>query len=90
LQGLRFEESAACLIRRKVQPAVRLEQSDSITLDCSELTNDELPALASEISDSLEGKALALLDNKKIVLDELGKDEVSVEEVERVAGPAMR
>jgi hypothetical protein len=38
-----------------------------IAVDCSELTTDEQLALASEISDALAGKWVALIRDKKIV-----------------------
>jgi len=49
-----------------------------ISIDCRELTADEKIALASEISDSLEGKALALARLESIVLDNLTGEELSL------------
>ncbi len=50
-----------------------------IEVDCSELSADEKLALASEISDSLEGKAIALVKMDSIVLDQLTNDKVDIE-----------
>jgi hypothetical protein len=50
-----------------------------IEVDCAELTNDEKLALASEISDWLEGKALALVKLDSIVFDQLTDQKVGVE-----------
>ncbi|MDA4135916.1 MAG: hypothetical protein OK449_02800 [Thaumarchaeota archaeon] len=50
-----------------------------ITVDCSELSADEKLALASEISDSLEGKAIALVKMDSIVLDQLTDEKVDIE-----------
>jgi hypothetical protein len=44
-----------------------------ILVDCSELSADEKLALASELSDKLEGVAVALVKGEDIVLDELSK-----------------
>ncbi len=49
-----------------------------LTIDCSELTADEKLALASQISDELEGKALALTKSDSIVLDQLTEEKVEV------------
>ena len=50
-----------------------------IEVDCAELSADEKLALASEISDSLEGRALALIKLDGIVLDRLTDAELDVE-----------
>ncbi|MDA4124102.1 MAG: hypothetical protein OK438_01435 [Thaumarchaeota archaeon] len=42
-----------------------------IDVDCSELTTDEQLALASEISDALEGRWVALVRDQKIVLGQV-------------------
>jgi len=42
-----------------------------ILVDCTELSADEKLALASQISDRLEGVAVALVKGENIVLDEL-------------------
>ena len=52
-----------------------------LEVDCTELTSDEKLALASEISDSLEGRALALVKMDSIVLDQLTDEELDVESV---------
>jgi hypothetical protein len=52
-----------------------------IEVDCTELSNDEKLALASEISDSLEGRALALVKLESIVLDQLTDEKLDVEAV---------
>jgi hypothetical protein len=56
------------------------------TIDCHELTVDEQLALASALSEGLEGKALALVRDIDIVFDTLGAkgiDEVQVEAMVR-------
>jgi len=45
-----------------------------ILVDCSELSADEKLALASQISDRLEGVAIALVKGENIVLDELSQE----------------
>ncbi|MDV3243897.1 MAG: hypothetical protein LYZ66_01830 [Nitrososphaerales archaeon] len=45
-----------------------------ILVDCSELSADEKLALASQISDRLEGVAIALIKGEDIVLDELSDE----------------
>lgn len=52
-----------------------------ISIDCHELTADEKIALASEISDSLEGRALALVQLESIVLDNLTGQELGIDAV---------
>jgi hypothetical protein len=49
-----------------------------LEIDCSELTADEKLALASQISDDLDGKAIALTKGDSIVLDQLAEEEVSL------------
>lgn len=51
-----------------------------ILVDCSEISADEKLALASQLSDTLEGVAVALIRGKDIVLDAIsdGKLEQSV------------
>ena len=55
-----------------------------ISVDCHELTNQEQLALASSISDSLSGRALALIDKDKIVLDVLKGPGPALDEVEAI------
>lgn len=55
-----------------------------ITIDCHELTLDEQLALAAAISDGLRGKALALIQDSKIVIDPLKSDETAPAEVEAI------
>jgi hypothetical protein len=52
-----------------------------ITIDCHEFTLDEQLALATAISDGLRGKALALIQDSKIVIDPIGKDRTELDEV---------
>jgi hypothetical protein len=54
------------------------------TVDCYELSADEKLALASAISDKLEGKALALIKGDDIVIDELSRGGASAELVRGV------
>ena len=49
-----------------------------LEIDCSELTADEKLALASQISDDLDGKAIALTKGDTIVLDQLTDEEVGL------------
>ncbi|MGA2198473.1 MAG: hypothetical protein ABSG45_00900 [Nitrososphaerales archaeon] len=49
-----------------------------LTIDCSEISADEKLALASQISDALEGRALALTKSDSIVLDMLTDEEVDL------------
>lgn len=49
-----------------------------LRVDCAELTADEKLALASEISDTLDGKAIALSQGDHIVLDQLTDEAVTV------------
>lgn len=55
-----------------------------LVVDCAELTNDEKLALASEISDCFEGKALALIKRDDIVLDQLTDQKVDIEALQRI------
>jgi hypothetical protein len=57
-----------------------------IEVDCAELSNDEKLALASEISDWLEGRALALIKLDSIVLDQLTDEKLDVETVGPIVG----
>ena len=52
-----------------------------IAVDCSELSADEKLALASQISDRLEGVAIALVKGENIVLDVLTDHKPSTEQV---------
>ncbi|MGP8126142.1 MAG: hypothetical protein ACLQEQ_09840 [Nitrososphaerales archaeon] len=66
-------------------------KSVAFYIDCSELSMDEELALASEISDSLKGQGVALVNGGKIIFDSFGEgplDEKAVESVvsEFVAG----
>ena len=45
-----------------------------ILVDCSELSADEKLALASQLSDKLEGVAIALVKGEEIVLDALSDE----------------
>ena len=54
-----------------------------ITIDCSEMDLDQQLALASAVSDGLEGRGVALVKDDKVVIDQLSK--VSVEEVAVIA-----
>jgi hypothetical protein len=49
-----------------------------VTIDCSELTDDEMLALASAISDTFEGKALSLTQDRDIVIDEISAGVVTL------------
>lgn len=55
-----------------------------LEVDCSELTTDEMLALASEISDTFEGRAIALAKGDKIVLDNLSEPAVPLETLKPV------
>ncbi len=54
-----------------------------IEVECAEMTVDEQLALASAISDGLAGRALALIKDSKIVLDEVS-GKAAPEEVVRL------
>jgi hypothetical protein len=60
-----------------------------IEVDCAELSNDEELALASEISDRLEGRALALVKQDSIVLDQLTDERLDVEALRPIVGDFM-
>ena len=45
-----------------------------IVIDCSELSADEKLALAMQISDTLDGTAIALVKGEDIVLDEISDE----------------
>ena len=49
-----------------------------IGVDCSELTGDEMLALASAISDGLEGEGVAIVKDCKILVDQVSKSKISV------------
>lgn len=55
-----------------------------LKIDCSELSADEKLALASEISDALEGRALALVKLDSIVFDELTDERLTVDALQPV------
>lgn len=55
-----------------------------ITIKCHELTVDEQLALAGELTGSLKGRAIALVRDEDIVLDQLSSEEVDSEEVQNV------
>lgn len=55
-----------------------------ISIDCAELTTDEQLALAAAISDGLEGSALALVKDTKIVLDPMSNQEPDPSRVEAI------
>jgi len=57
------------------------KSSSSFSVDCRELTMDEELALASEISDSLKGGGIALVDGPKIVFDSFTNDKGEVDAV---------
>lgn len=59
-------------------------KSDAFHIDCSELTMDEELALASAISDSLNGEGVALVDGEKIVFDFFGQGQLDMRAVESV------
>jgi hypothetical protein len=52
-----------------------------VRIDCSELTKDEQLALASAISDGLEGVGVALIKGNEIVVDQLTARKVEVRSV---------
>ncbi len=55
-----------------------------MAIDCRELTVDEQLALAGALSDSLEGRAVALVKDESIVFDIFRKPEPQRTEVEAV------
>ena len=55
-----------------------------LSIDCGELSADEMLALASEVSDRLEGRALALVKTDSIVLDQLGDEPVGIETLQPI------
>ncbi len=55
-----------------------------LTIDCSEISADEKLALASQISDALEGRALALTKSDSIVLDMLTDEGVDLGTLEAI------
>lgn len=54
--------------KRPKEPDLRL-----IEIDCGEMDFDEQLALASAVSDGLDGRGMALVKDEKIVIDELSK-----------------
>lgn len=54
----------------------------TISIDCSELSADEKLALASSISEGLQGMALALIRGESIVLDPLSTQKPDIKRVE--------
>ncbi|MCL5672356.1 MAG: hypothetical protein JRN56_07090 [Nitrososphaerota archaeon] len=61
-----------------------------IGVECGEMTVDEQIALASAISDGLAGKAVALINGTRIVLDALSGEPSPDEVMEIVKGFASR
>lgn len=59
-------------------------------IDCRELTMDEELALASAISDSLNGEGVALVDREKIVIDSFGKGQLDKTAVESVVSTFVK
>ena len=57
-------------------------RTSPLNIDCRELTMDEQLTLASQISDALQGRGIALVNGAKIVIDSLGKGEVDRNAVE--------
>ena len=55
--------------------------SDTISIDCHELTVDEQLALATAISDGLGGRAVALVKDSEVVLDALSGPDPDPSEV---------
>jgi len=55
-----------------------------LKIDCSELSADEKLALASEISDALEGRALALAKLDSIVFDVLSGERLTVDALQPI------
>ena len=55
-----------------------------LQIDCSELSPDEKLTLASEISDALEGRALALVKLDAIVFDQLSDEKVGVDTLQPI------
>ena len=57
-----------------------------LEIDCSELSADEKLALASQISDDLEGRAVALTKIDSIVLDQLTDEKVDLGTLQAIVG----
>ena len=68
-----FEKGNPVTLAEGVLPTGDLASS-LILVDCSELSADEKLALASQLSDRLEGVAVALIKGKDIVLDPLSDE----------------
>ena len=54
-----------------------------ITVDCTEVMTDEELALASSLSESLQGRALALVKGGEIVMDVFSGQTLALEDVKR-------
>ena len=52
-----------------------------IGVDCAELTGDEMLAMASAISERLDGAGVAIVKDDKIMIDQLSKSKITVAEV---------
>jgi len=52
-----------------------------IGVDCSELTGDEMLAVASAISEGLDGRGVAIAKDDKIMIDQRTKSKITVAEV---------
>ncbi len=48
-----------------------------IGVDCSELTGDEMLAMASAISERLEGTGVAIVKDDKIMIDQMSKSKIT-------------
>lgn len=59
-------------------------KATSFDIDCKELTLDEELALAAKISDSLNGKGVALVNGDRIVFDPFGESAIDERAVESV------
>jgi hypothetical protein len=60
--------------------------SHVLSIDCKELSADEKLALASEISDSQEGRVLALVKMDSIVFDRLTDEKLAMETIQPIVG----
>ena len=59
-------------------------KSTTFHIDCAELTMNEELALASAISDSLDGLGLALIDGSKIIFDAIEEGQIDEKAIESV------